>query len=111
MSGRRSKRKGSRVEREFAKLIGGKRVPLSGASEGYKGDVVGQGMTWELKARKDGFKMLYGWLDGEGVDALALKADRKGFLVVLPLEKFLGIKDKTNEERLINMDDEVSEGD
>jgi|SRR5690606_37726537 len=92
MSGRRSKRKGSRIEREFANRIGGKRVPLSGASKGYKGDVVGLGMTWEVKGRKDGFKMLYGWLGGEGIDALSIKSDRKDFLVVLPLEKFLEIK-------------------
>jgi hypothetical protein len=88
MSGRRSKQKGNRTEREFAKLIGGERVPLSGAVGGkYSGDVIGLGLTWECKARKDGFKQLYKWLDSES-DALAIKADRKEWLVVVPLSKF-----------------------
>lgn len=89
MSGRRSKQKGNRTEREFAKLIGGQRVPLSGAVSGYKGDVKGLGMTWECKARRDGFKQIYKWL--EGADALAIKADRKPRLVVIPINKFLDI--------------------
>src|SRR5690606_3456849 len=73
MSGRRSRRKGSDAEREFAKLIGGERVPLSGAAGGsYTGDVVGLGLKWECKRRKDGFKQLYSWLEGK--DALALRA-------------------------------------
>ncbi|EOP85982.1 hypothetical protein IGM_04357 [Bacillus cereus HuB4-4] len=38
MSDRKSKQKGNRREREFAKLIGGARVPLSGAV-GYTNDV------------------------------------------------------------------------
>jgi len=89
MSGRRSKRKGSRLEREFAKLIGGERIPLSGSVGGsYSGDVKGLGLLFECKARKDGFKQLYQWLDGDA-DALALKADRKDWLVVLPAEKLL----------------------
>lgn len=93
MSGKRSRDKGGRTERDFAKRIGGQRVPLSGAMNGYKGDVIGLGMTWECKARADGFKMLYGWLEGE-VDALAVKADRKEWLVVMPLDKFKTLIDK-----------------
>lgn len=86
--GKSQRDKGNRTEREFAKLIDGERIPLSGAAGGsFKGDVRGLGLLWECKARKDGFKQMYGWLDGEN-DALALKADRKGWLVVLPLEKF-----------------------
>lgn len=87
MSGRRSKQKGNRTEREFARLIGGRRVPLSGAVDGYKGDVIGLGMTWECKARRDGFKQLYTWL--EKADALAVKADRRPWLVILPANRFL----------------------
>lgn len=93
MSGRKSLRKGQRREREFAKLIDGKRVPLSGAQEGYENDVEGLGMSWEVKSRKNGFKTLYKWLEDEREkpDALALKADRKDWLVVMKLEKFLEI--------------------
>jgi len=97
MSGRRSKRKGSRVEREFAKLIGGERIPLSGSAGGaFSGDVKGLGLLWECKARKDGFKQLYKWLDSD-VDALAVKADRKEWLVVIPLDRFKEMV-RTNDE-------------
>lgn len=41
MSGIKSKQKGNRREREFAKLIGGTRVSLSGAIDGYANDVKG----------------------------------------------------------------------
>ena len=88
--GKASKDKGNRREREFARLIGGRRTPLSGAVEGYKNDVEGLGWEWEVKARKDGFKTLYNWLLSDShPDALALKADRKPWLVVMTLEKFL----------------------
>tara|TARA_R100000426_G_scaffold68884_1_gene47927 strand:- start:3849 stop:4154 length:306 start_codon:yes stop_codon:yes gene_type:complete len=82
--------KGARFEREFAKSIGGYRVPLSGAMGGeYSGDVKGLGMTFECKVRKDGFKKIYEWLNNEHVDALAIKADRKDTLIVMPLETFM----------------------
>lgn len=85
--GKAQRDKGLRSEREFAKLIGGERVPLSGAAGGsYTGDVIGMGMTWECKVRADGFKQLYMWLGSN--DALAVKADRKEWLVVVPLSKF-----------------------
>lgn len=90
MSGLKSKRKGSRTELEFAKLVGGQRVPLSGAmgflDSQYKGDVKGMGLVWECKARKDGFKQIYKYL--EGVDALAVKADRKEWLAIVPISTF-----------------------
>lgn len=93
MSGRKSRNKGQRREREFAALVGGKRVPLSGAQEGYENDVEGLEMKWEVKARKDGFKQIYKWIEDEREkpDALALKADRKDWLVVMKLDKFLEI--------------------
>lgn len=69
-------------------MIEGERVPLSGAAGGsYIGDVKGLGITWEVKVRKDGFKQLYGWL--EKVDALAVKADRKRWLIIIPVDRFL----------------------
>lgn len=89
--GKASRNKGKRGELEFAKLIGGKRVPLSGAQDGFEGDVLGIGLKWEVKRRKDGFKTLYKWLENEREkpDALALKADRKPWLVVMELDTFL----------------------
>lgn len=88
--GKASRDKGQRREREFAELIGGQRVPLSGAQEGYPNDVEGMGLQWEVKARKDGFKTIYDYVldEREKPDAVALKADRKPWLVVMTLEKF-----------------------
>jgi len=94
--GRSERRKGVEAEREFAKLIGGERVPLSGAAGGsYTGDVIGLGLRWECKRRRDGFKQLYDWLDG--ADALAVRADRKPWLVVMPLETLLEIVEARSE--------------
>lgn len=108
MMGRMQKRKGSRREREFAALIGGQRVPLSGAAkhagEAHTGDVVGGvgDLRWEVKARRDGFKTIYKWLEEEAVDALALKADRRGWLVVLPAELFKKLMEGDGNERKEN---------
>lgn len=94
--GRSQRDKGARAEREFARLIGGERVPLSGAAGGsYTGDVVGMGLKWEVKRRADGFRELYKWLNGK--DALAVRADRREWLVVMPLERFLELIGRENE--------------
>jgi hypothetical protein len=88
--GRRSRRKGARVERDFAKLAGGQRVPLSGALRGALTNDVAlpDGLRVEVKARKDGFRQLYAWvLDSEEKpDAVVLKADNKPFLIVQTFE-------------------------
>lgn len=81
-----SKNKGSRVEREIAKQLGGRRTLMSGATDLEKGDVKALGLQIEVKARKDGFKQLYQWLEGN--DALVVKADRKEALIVIPISKF-----------------------
>lgn len=96
MSGLKSKNKGSRREREFCELTGGKRVPLSGASGGdFSNDVIlPNGKRVEVKARKDGFKELYKWLLDERAkpDLLALKADRKPWLVVITLDEYMRLQ-------------------
>lgn len=93
--GKASRDKGSRREREFCELTGGKRVPLSGAAGGqFSNDVIlPNGKSVEVKARKDGFKELYNWIldEREKPDMLALKADRKPWLVVMTLEEYLKI--------------------
>lgn len=94
--GKAQRDKGLRAERDFAKRIGGERVPLSGSAGGsFAGDVIGKGLTWECKVRADGFKLIYSWLESK--DGLALKADRKDWLVVLPLDRFLNLLDKEPE--------------
>jgi Holliday junction resolvase len=93
MSGRRSRNKGARVERGIVRSLQAEgfaatRVPLSGASGGrFAGDVVmplmGRDLCLEVKARADGFRELYSWLDGR--DVLIVKADRQEPLVVVRL--------------------------
>lgn len=93
--GKASRDKGARREREFAELIGGRRTPLSGAMEGFPNDVEGMGLSWEVKSRKNGFKQIYDWLEDEREkpDALALKADRKQWLVCMTLDQFQELMD------------------
>lgn len=93
--GRASRDKGMRGEREFAGLVGGKRIPLSGAQNGFENDVlvptpIGT-IRAEVKRRKSGFSTLYGWIEDERErpDIVAFRADRKPWLVAMPLDVFL----------------------
>ncbi len=62
-------------------------MPLSGAAGGdYSGDVKALGLCWQVKSRANGWRTLYAALEGH--DALAVKADRKVWLVVVPLDTF-----------------------
>ncbi len=93
MSGRRSRAKGARTERGIvnalkANGIAAVRVPLSGAVGGrFAGDIVlplmGRELCVEVKARADGFRELYSWLNER--DVLIVKADRQEPLVVVRL--------------------------
>jgi hypothetical protein len=92
--GRASRDKGSRTERAIVRLLqerglAGERVPLSGAARGrFGGDisvpVLGRDLRGEAKARGNGFRRLYDWLEGR--DFLVIRADRKSLLVVVKLE-------------------------
>jgi Holliday junction resolvase len=92
--GRASREKGNRTERAIVRLLqdrglAAERVPLSGAARGrFAGDlsvpVLGRDLRGEAKARANGFKRLYDWL--ENSDFLVLHADRKSLLVVVRLE-------------------------
>ena len=95
--GKSPRQKGDRRERELVQLLadyGAERVPLSGAAGGsFAGDVVLHklGLTVQCKAEANGFKRLYSWLfpeEGPPPDMLALRSDRKKWLVVLPLSVF-----------------------
>ncbi len=90
--GKKSRDKGARGERHLVNFLqdhgfAALRVPLSGASKGFKGDVemplLGTDRKLEVKCRADGFRELYGWLADNY--ALVLKADRRETLVVLRL--------------------------
>lgn len=93
--GKSQRDKGARNERLFvadaqAAGLDAERIPLSGAVKGsFAGDVRVSGYLGEVKVRGDGFKELYRWLEHDGADFLALRADRKGWLVVVPFELFV----------------------
>lgn len=91
--GAANKRKGAQGEREFAALIGGTRVPLSGAMGGdYSNDVIApNGWQVEVKRRKSGLKVLYDWIEDERErpDCVAFRQDRKQWLVVMTAERFI----------------------
>ncbi len=86
MPGKAPRRKGNEGERQLARLLGGKRMPLSGSAGGqFAGDVIVPGLgRGEVKRRRDGFKELYKWLEGR--DFLAVRADRREWLIVMGLD-------------------------
>jgi Holliday junction resolvase len=98
--GKPSRDKGARFEREIVAIaqahdLDAKRVPLSGATNFHKGDVVVSNdvdsWTVEAKKRANGFKTIYGWLEKGDCDLLVLGADRKAALAVLPLADFFDL--------------------
>ena len=104
MPGRTSRNKGLRGEREFAELVSGRRIPLSGAQEGFENDVLVPTHAGELRAevkrRKSGFTTLYGWLEDERErpDIVAFRADRKPWLVCMELDVFLKLIGRRDED-------------
>lgn len=112
MSGRRSRSKGARNEVALAKLLGGQRIPLSGAAGGsFVGDILlPNGKRIECKVRADGFRQLYAWI--ENADALAVRADRKDWLIVLRLEDYMEMigGDATDNDSLLGARRRPAEG-
>lgn len=87
--GKKSRRKGYRLEHELEKKLKelgftAQRVPLSGGTKGFSGDIIVNGKRAEVKGRDDGFKSIYKWL--EEVDILFVRADRKEWLVIQRLK-------------------------
>ncbi|MBC7320467.1 hypothetical protein H5T89_07455 [bacterium] len=87
--GIKSKRKGYRLERELANELRelgfeAERVPLSGASGSFTGDILINGKRAEVKGRANGFKNLYKWLEDR--DLLFVRADRREWLVIQRLK-------------------------
>ncbi len=97
--GRRGK--GERPERELVALfhqwgLEARRVPLPGAARGSEGPSEPEGdadiykigrdppLVGECKTQKDGFKQFYAWLESDGADYLALRAEHAEWLFVLP---------------------------
>lgn len=95
MAGKKHREKGARFERAVVEAMNAfgmdaKRVPLSGAATGFKGDVVfsinGESKRAECKSRKDGFKVIRSWLGDN--DILAIKDDRTEPLIVMRLSDY-----------------------
>ncbi len=86
--GKSQRIKGSSFEREIVNKhkqwgVDAKRVPLSGATDFAKHDVMISGISAECKIRANGFKQIYDWL-AEEPDVLICRADRKETFYVLP---------------------------
>jgi len=96
MSGKRSRDKGARFEREIVRLlqatgVAAEKIPLSGSCGGsFAGDITFPALMsdWraECKCRANGFALVYSALDGN--DVVFLKQDRQEPLVVVPLHRF-----------------------
>jgi hypothetical protein len=96
--GKSQRDKGQRGEREFAKLVDGTKQALSGALGGeFSNDVLlPNGWKAEVKRRKSGFKTLYDWIEDEREkpDCVAIRVDRKDWIVSMKLDKFLELMNK-----------------
>lgn len=98
--GKPSRDKGARFEREIVSIaqahdLKAIRVPLSGATDFAKGDVVVSNdldrWTIEAKKRANGFKTIYQWLEKGDCDLLVIGADRKPALAVMPLGDYFDL--------------------
>lgn len=102
--GKSQRDKGAREERALVNVLKAqglvaKRVPLSGACAGFKGDVIVElpdldlpSLQIECKLRADGFKQIYKWI--EGSDVLTLRRDGGIRLFTLRESLFLSLLQK-----------------
>jgi hypothetical protein len=98
--GRGARQKGNRLER-----FGAECVPLSGAARGrFGGDLsvplLGVDRRVEVKARANGFRKLYQWLND--ADYLIVRADRAEPLVVIPLHLAIEIAKAAENSRHVS---------
>ena len=110
MPGKAARQKGDRTERlavDILKSYGleARRIPLSGAMEGFKGDfevhIGKQTLIAECKCRGAGFTTLYKWLGDH--DALVLKADRQDPLITMPLRAFAKLVGELNQSKAVEV--------
>lgn len=98
-----ARRKGYRIEYELVKRLNNKgirayRVPLSGGSV-IKGDIIiNDKEVGQVKCRGRGFKFIYESFvyeeqgEKKEYDYLFIKADRKDYLVIMTLDKFIELR-------------------
>jgi len=107
--GKRSRNKGVAAEREIVNLLrqhghkAQRTAPLQAADGTESGADVLLDDTYriEVKRRRDGFSSLYKWL--ESADFLFLRADRKQYVVVMPVEMFLDLYAAAKEDKVCNL--------
>jgi hypothetical protein len=88
---KKSRRKGSSGELEFAKLIGGKKTSRTGESSP---DVTGpDGTRYEVKRRSKSFTTLYNAMEQAADDIVALRDDRKPWLITMTYDKYKELTD------------------
>ena len=85
--GKAARDKGNRRERELTALLPGAQKISAMYKPGP--DLIWNGRLIEVKARQTGMKKAYDWL--EDANMLAYKADRKPWLIILPLNELLDI--------------------
>tara|TARA_R100000664_G_C2726859_1_gene118571 strand:+ start:648 stop:938 length:291 start_codon:yes stop_codon:yes gene_type:complete len=94
--GKKSRDKGARIEREVTHLFkeAGFKTIRTGTLQTYKPndapDIIADQYRIEVKARANGFKQIYQYLEGN--DLLVLRADNKEPLVVQPLSQWFNDK-------------------
>lgn len=101
---KRSKAKGREGENELVEVLAelgvkSERMPLSGSLGGkYKNDIkiaVGR-KRGEVKRRKSGLKMVYGWLEQDDANYLFFRpdGDKKKWIAIMKIKEFAELAKK-----------------
>jgi hypothetical protein len=99
--GKSPKTKGDGAEREFIAKFGGERTFWQPEQTDKRGDVKGVPHlgTGEIKRRGDAWKELYKWLEPDEVKFLAMRSDRKRWLIVMDAEELFEILGRVGNDR------------
>jgi len=90
MPGSKSRDKGARRELEAAKALGASKI----SRMRQKGPDLLYGDRYvEVKALKDGWKLIYKWLSNDA-SLLMLKADRKPWLITMSIDEFHDLQEE-----------------
>jgi len=101
LNGKGRRRKGINAERELVRIlkkagINAKRIPLSGATEYQKGDILIDNIfVAEVKRRKR-VALLYDMLKGANIGFI--RADGKQWLAILDIDFFIQLYNKNKED-------------
>jgi len=91
MSGSKSRDKGARRELEAAKALGASKI----SRMRQKGPDLLYGDRYvEVKAKADGWKLIYKWLAKDDVHLLMLRADYKPWLIAMSIDEFHDLQEE-----------------